>query len=367
MARRAGIAIGADRGVAEVLAGLQARARGERLALHVALLPPLVQLRTVELPHMSESDARRVIGRNASRYFSHATEPLTMSLRRMEKGWLVAAAPASIVSAIHEAAKKHRWDVDAIVPAHAAWARAGDGLLEIALEGERIVLEVATGALARVRRFRPDAVVPEELAKRRVVAADSAGAAALAASHATRVTALDLVPDQVRDSRMRGARRLGWAISGAAAAMLLVAAVSTFWGEHRELAALRAQRETLGSRVQEALSNRESLLTVAEKVNFLAALERSAQPWSTVVARVAEALPGDASLIAFRAEADSVSLEGQARDASGVFAAMRSTPGFLAVRASAPVRQEGGGAGAPVVERFTMAARLDAPGAGARP
>lgn len=367
MARRVGVAVGIDRAVAEVLGELRERAGTERISLHVALLPPLVQVRVLDLPPMSEADAVRVLARNPGRYFPDVREPQTIAVHKAPngQGWLSASTPASVVTAIHHVARSNGWDVGAIVPAYAAWARVADGALEVSLEDHQLVMVSEKGTLRSLRRIRCAGTLPPALAKRRVIAADPAAAVTLAASHATRAAVLDLVPADIRAHRARAARRLGWAMTGASAALLLLAALLTLWGEKREVANLRALRQTLAPRVQEALTHREALISVAEKVNLLAALERSAEQWSTVVARVAGALPDDASLTAFRAEADSVSLEGQARDASGVFAAIRSAPGFLAVRASSPVRQEGGGSsGAPIVERFTMAARVAIPSAG---
>lgn len=359
MPRTVGIAIGTATGVGEALAQLRAKApRDEAIVLHVALLPPIAQLRRVELPQMAAADAARVVARNIGRYFPDVAEPHTVAAHRSAGGWLAAVAPTAVVQAIHESCRGYGWEVGAIVPAHVAWASGAHGAISIVLSGETLVVEAARGLVRSVRRFRPGIASPE-FGAARCIATDEAQAVAKAAAAVVGVSQLDLVPDGEQVRRAGIARRLGWSMLGAAAALVVIAGGITLWGEHRELAALRAHRATLQARVQQALASRGELLETSEKVNALVRSERAAQPWSAVIAGVAEALPTDASLSAFRAEADSVSLEGQAGNAAGVFAAMRSAGGFLAVRASSPVRQEGGGAtGEPVIERFTMSARL---------
>jgi Tfp pilus assembly protein PilN len=353
------MAIGPERDVSGALAQLrEAIPLGERVALYVALMPPLVTVRRIDLPRMTAGDARRAVSRNVGRYFTDAREPLTIAVRQALGAWIVAGAPAAIVRELYERAEAFGWDVAAIVPAHAAWARAaGEGLVAIASGHETTILDVRGGELRQIRRARASAALPPELASVRVIASSGVEAARLATSHATKAVALDLVPDSVRQRRSAVARRLGWSLVGASAALLVLSAGLTLWGERRELNALRARRADLRPLVQQALVHRDTLVETSDRVNAIAALEQGGERWSAVIARVAEALPADAYLTAFRGEADSVSLEGQASNAAGVFAAMRSTPGLLAVRASAPVRQEGG-AGQPVVERFVMGARV---------
>ena len=354
------ITIGPERDVSGALSQVrEAIHRDERVVLYVALMPPLVTVRRIDLPRMTADDARRAVSRNGSRYFTDARESLTIAARQtLGAAWMVAAAPAAVVREIYERAEAFGWDVAAVVPAHAAWARAGgEGLVSISAEHETTILDVRGGELRQVRRARASAALPAELAGARALASSGEEAARLATSHATKAVALDLVPDSVRLRRSGVARRLGWSLVGASAALLVLSAGLTLWGERRELNALRARRAELRPLIQQALVHRDTLVETSDRVNAIAALEQGGERWSAVIARVAEVLPRDAYLTAFRGEADSVSLEGQASNAAGVFAAMRSTPGLLAVRASAPVRQEGG-AGQPVVERFAMGARV---------
>jgi hypothetical protein len=349
MTRIARLEIGSVQGAIDAMAGVRP-ATGDRVALRVALLPPVAQLRRIELPRMTEHEARRVVARNVARWFPDAREPQVVAVQRAGTAWIVAVAPAALVDEVYRAAAAAGVTVDAVVPAHALWAAAaGEGLVKVTGAHETTVIAASRGAIVSMRRLPPALPLPADLAHARPLPSSAVPAR----------VGLDLVPDAVRETRTRAGTRAAWSLAGAAAAMLVLAAGLTLWGEHRELASLRARREALRPDVQIALTQRDSLVEASERTVAIASLDRSAERWSGVIARVAEALPQDASLSAFRAEADSLSLEGQARDAAGVFAAMRSTPGFLAVRASAPVRQEGGGStGQPVIERFTMAARV---------
>lgn len=361
MSRTVHVAIGPDDDIAETVGRVRAEA-GSRAprTLEIALLPPVAQLRFVTLPPMPEDDARKVVARNVSRYFPDVAEAQTIAVTRTAAGWLVAAAPAAVVAALHAAAAAHGFGIGTMVPAPVLWARAArDG--KIAVEGSRqtTVLDVRRGSIRGVRRLRPRAPLPPELAAARTVARDDGEAARLSTREGWRAVPLELVPDDVRARRARTVKRAAWWLADASAALLMLGAGLILWGEHRELNAVRAHRAAIRAQVQGALAGRDTLLDLTEHVSTIAGLQRSTHEWSSVIALVAGALPLDASLTAFHGEADSIALEGQAAEAAGVFAAMRAAPGIAAVRASAPVRQEGGGPdGQPVIERFVVAANL---------
>ena len=120
----------------------------------------------------------------------------------------------------------------------------------------------------------------------------------------------------------------------------------------------REQRSALRSRVSAAVAARETLDHLTRSVNAIQSLERRSPRWSATIARIAVALPRDASLIALRADGDSVSLEGQAGNAAAVFAALRSVPGFVDVRSTAPIRQELT-VGQSSIERWSLAFRVN--------
>lgn len=361
MSRTVHVAIGPDDDIAETIGRVRAQA-GSRApgTLEIALLPPVAQLRFVTLPAMPEDDARKVVARNVSRYFPDVAEAQTIAVSRTAAGWLVAAAPAAVITAIHAAAATQGSEIGAIVPAPVLWARAArDGKVAVAHSSQTTVLDVRRGSIRGVRRFSPRAPLPPELANVRIIAHDDEEAVRLSTTARQGAAVLDLVPDNVRVERARTMKRAAWLLAGASAAVLVLGAGIILWGEHRELAAVRAHRAAIRAQVQGALAGRDTLIGLTEHVSTIAGLQRSTHEWSSVIALVAAALPLDASLTAFHGEADSIALEGQAAEAAGVFAAMRAAPGIAAVRASAPVRQEGGGPdGQPVIERFVVTANL---------
>lgn len=361
MSRIVHVAIGPDDDIPETIgrvhAGAGARSPG---TLEIALLPPVAQLRCVTLPRMTADDARKVVARNVSRYFPDVTEAQTIAVSHAAAGWLVAAAPAAVITAIHAAAAAHGFEIGTIVPAPVLWARAArDGKVAVAGSRQTTVLDVRRGSIRGVRRFSPRAPLPPELANVQIVARDDEEAGRLGTTARQGAAVLDLVPDGVRVQRARTIKSAAWWLAGASAAVLILGAGIILWGEHRELAAVRAHRAAIRAQVLRALAGRDTLIGLSEHVSTIAGLQRSTHEWSGVIALVAAALPLDASLTAFHGEADSIALEGQAAEAAGVFAAMRAAPGIAAVRASAPVRQEGGGPdGQPVIERFVVAANL---------
>jgi hypothetical protein len=97
------------------------------VTLHVALLPPLVQLRRIELPRLSEDEVRAVLSRDAHRYLLEppaaplaAAWPLR-SGRKSPVPYLAAFADADLVASVHTAAALAGFRAVRVLPAHAAW------------------------------------------------------------------------------------------------------------------------------------------------------------------------------------------------------------------------------------------------------
>lgn len=322
------------------------------------LMPPDVQVRRIELPRMSAGDARRVVERNVAKYFPDATGPMCIAVERVRgshTAWIAAAVPAAALACAYQSGGADA-EVDAAIPAQASWAvAAGEGAVLVHHADIAWRIEAASGQLTAVRRA--PAALAHTLGPARVLARTDDEALRAAILNAHRVRSLHLVPEAVRRQRAQGAARISRFAAVTAAALLVMSAGVNLWGERRELDVLRERRASHADAVRQALALQETLLGAADRVNAIAQADAAAERWSAVVAQVAGALPPDAHLTAFRAEADSVSLAGQATNAAGVFAAMRMAPGIVAVRATAPVRQEG--TGDAVVERFLLGARVD--------
>lgn len=341
----------------------------------IALLPPLVHVRRIELPPLREREARSVLARDASRYFLAATEPHVLGVASIGRGGaspasiLAAAAPLRLVEAILDAAARGDWEVASLAPAHWAWLAAakevtpemrhGTALVVVEQPAGTEILCLEGGELVRVRRLptgeRGRAVVREPQANRiHEVTADEAPA--LAAAFAPRVSAPQILPDRIHGARKRDVRRVVYRRIAAAVALLLAAAGLELWGMKRELDVVLERRQALRAQVDHAMAEREAILAVNDRLATLAELEATAPAWSALIATLAERLPRDAHLTALRGRADSLVLQGVAGRAVGVFEAIQKAPGVAGVRAEAPIRQELRDGRTPV-ERFVLAAK----------
>jgi hypothetical protein len=346
-----------------------------RTALAIAILPPLARVRRIELPCMSDDDRRLAVSRVAERYFIGLGELVVCAVERLKREgavvpFLAAAVSCSFISDLEQIAGECGWLIDRIVPAHAAWVaagatqwrelRRGDGRLAIPGARETTVLMIRGGGLCIARRVRRGAALlsVEADAKRSLILGDGNRSAALIAADAARITrSLELTPDATRKARRNALVRVTrWLLCVAAACFVAACGVYR-WGLSHHLAAIAVQRNALRPRVNAAVAARDTLDRLLRSIDAMQSREHAAPRWSSAVARIALALPGDASLIALRADGDSISLDGQAGDAASVFAALRSAPGLAGVRSTAPIRQELT-IGQSSIERWTIALRV---------
>ena len=349
--------------------------------LRIALMPPLVAMRRVELPPMADAERRLVIARQAERWFLSPRAPLAIAhrvLRRARKGpsrVLVAAASEALLNTIYSSVEAQGWTVDAVIPAQIAWMafaleqwpaiRKGHHAIVATTAHERQHLDVVDAVLQLVRRQRLGDAKAFSLDGATVRSLDDATVAALngAAKRrsfaSARMTRLELVTEarRARDAR-RVKKHSNW-LYAAAVAFCLGAAGLRFVGVHRELAAVRGARDAQRSRVQQTMTLRDSLAAVTAELDELGRLETQSPHWSSVIAHIAAKLPDDAHLVGLHAVGDSLILDGQAQDAAKVFALMHDAPGLSSVSPAAPIRQEVV-PGQPTVEHWTMAARVEA-------
>lgn len=391
----------------EALAELPEALGAEVGRIDFALLPPLVEVRWVELPPLREEELHAVLARDVRRYFPGVREPQVVAAVRARTGApvLAAIAPASLLHALERAAAEGEWTMGAVTPAYAAWTaastvlwpelRRGRGALVVAGERRTEVLQVEHGTISFVRRLPaaecqaealvgalgdgsarvavigpPGASAPlvEFFAAHRVTSlqpsrgeypVDSPGA--LAAAFAADGPGPVFLSEGAREGVRRRTRRAVGALATLAAALLLTAGLLELWGAQRELDAVLARREAIRTAVGEVAAVREIMDGLEGRASVLAELEAMSPRWSGVVARVGGALPKDAHLSALRARGDTLALEGVARRAGGVFDGVRRIPGVTEVRADAPIRREmreGRFAG----ERFVLSARIRSTG-----
>jgi len=336
--------------LAKAFADLRTASELPLARVSVALLPPLVDLRRIALPPLQPDEYRRVIARDVSRYFLGSREPQVIG---SDAPW-AAAAPVQLIEAIEAAAAGGGWSLDCIVPAHVAWSRSvPDGTLRARLPGGVELLRVQRRTMAERSRVR--IVAPQDDA----IEIDAFGVAAERVAHIG-AHPLDLLSESRRITRRRASRRLAGLLSVAAVLCLLLAAAVDYWGLGRELAAVQAQRAAVAPRLERTMRARDSLATLSTVVATLRGLESSRPSWSGFFTDLADYLPRDAYLDAFRAVGDSVAIVGVAHEAATVFQGLERMPRLTSIRPDGAIRQDISATGV-VREHFGVSARWSTP------
>lgn len=398
--------------LARALAELRDEIAG--LPVSIALLPPLVEVRVVELPPMRDDEAERVLARAAGKFFVSARQPQLVGVtpRRSRRAAIstrvAAAAPTRLIAAILSAARDARINIATIEPAENAWAAAPAALWSNFARGRSSVvvahaaytdlLTIADATLDGVRRFRAGPADAELIADavRDDVRADgsirvavfganterSAVAAALrerglAVSTPNEGSGAAASPELLaahfaggrpgrgplfrtedsRATRRREAWRATFTIAAAAVVVFFAGAGLELWGVHRQLAATQAERARLAPQLSATLVGRNSVETVYHHLSTLTEAQRTAPQLSRAIASLSEALPDGAYLTGLRTRGDSLVLDGLADQATEAFNALEQLPGLANVRSAAPVRRQVQADSTPL-ERFTIAARM---------
>lgn len=336
---------------------LRDAARTKRATVSVALVPPLVQLRHIALPPLRESERRRVLERDASRYFVGLREPhvvgsVVLSRRTLPVLVFAAAAPTRLVEEIEAAVAATGWVLSAIVPAQSAWAGARDGHAVVRLPHGTEFLRVARSQVLERRRFRPGDPLSPDLSD----AFEIQDPVLSAAKHAPATFEPDLCSERRHAMEQRRARRAAGVLVSAGLACTVLAAVVDYWGLDRELTAVRERRTELRPPVAAAMQVRDSLAVLSGNLTTLSTLEGTSARWSAFLTDLADYLPRDAHVVALRAVGDSVVVEGVASHAIGVFQGLQHVPGVTALRAEAPIRQDVASDGT-VREQFALSVR----------
>jgi hypothetical protein len=340
-----------------------------RAVVTVALVPPLVELRRLQLPPLRDEERRRVLTRDAARYFVGAREPQVMGTEVLPAAGapvLAAAAPAQLIDALEAAVQAAGWTLAGVIPAHAAWAasvRARGARPEqhvvVRLPQATEVLRLETGRLVERRRF-PPGTDPDPPDGAVVLAPPQTDPLVVAAQYARGTTTCELCSERTYATRQGVARRVAAVMVAAAAACLVLAAGVDFWGLGRQLAAVHARRAGLTRKVAVAMRARDSLEAIVGSVGRLRTLRVTSQQWSAFLTDLSDYLPRDAHVVSLRGAADSAVIEGIARQAAGVFQAVQQIPRVGGVRAAAPIRQEVAADGS-VREQFALGTVLRAP------
>ncbi|HEY4131824.1 MAG TPA: PilN domain-containing protein [Gemmatimonadaceae bacterium] len=379
--------------------------------LSISLLPPLTEVRRLELPPVRDDELQRLIARNATRYFVNARGPQIIGASSAAKrvrgaplSVIAAAASIRLIASIRAAAQQAGWDVESIAPAETAWAGAAiaiwpqfakQGAYALFAHDDRTdLLQLDQGRLVGVRRFRAgaadaamivDTVGPSArigiagsvamrrelsaaLSEQRVAVSTPAGEWAatadrgdvLAAHFAGSETGPVLRADDTMAVEKARTQKFTWTVLGAAAAVLLLAAGVELWGVHHQLNLVRAERARLHPQITSTMLGRTSTDAMTRSLTSLYAVERASPQWSTVLTVLSESVPDDAYLTAIRARQDSLVIEGLADHAARVFDALSNSKLLTDVKAPAGVRRELQEDGKPL-DHFQIAARIVPP------
>jgi Tfp pilus assembly protein PilN len=335
-------------------------------------------MRRIELPWMSDEDYRLAVTTNAQRYFLGIGQTAVCGIaatgerRRGTSVPLVAfAANSELIENLSTGFASIGWPIDRIVPGQEAWASsvlqahpsARRSLVSIAvrLPRELDMFEVDAGSLQRVRRFRSAASLPaaEHGRQRFTLGGNEDRSVAMVAAAGARVSRRgELIPDTLRRVRAEHQRQISALAVAFVCINLLAAAIAYRWRLERQLTHIVARRSAIQSTVKQAVTLRDSAELLVERIRMIAELEAAAPRWSAVLSRIAIALPEDAQLESVRTESDSVTIEGQAQDASRVLSALKGTPGLNAIRSTSSILRELGTDQMPV-ERWRFSMRVD--------
>jgi hypothetical protein len=331
----------------------------------IAVLPPLVQVRRVELPKLSGAPLRQLLSRNAVRYFPNVREPqivgATMIKQTTPATYVAAAAPSRVVDVVVRTARELSWDVATVIPAHAAWTAAArrrwpamrktvnDIAVPVFTHFE--VLQIEAGELISTRRF-----LPEDLsAEMRVHTINQPEQTAAAAAPET--DGPEILPEVEYVRRAMARRKLLTRSSiGVAAALVLIAA-GVLLHARRQLNAVMEERATLRASVAQVMSVQNDIAALTGPISALQRIETNAPIWSEVFVDVSRNLPDDAYILNFRARNDSLSAEGLAARGAAVFEGMSGAVLIDSVRSAGPIRRQVR-PGTKAMDQFTLAARV---------
>jgi hypothetical protein len=346
------------------------RSGSTSLRLRIALMPPLVEVRLVELPRVGDDDARRLLTRAAGRHFLDvrdlpvvAVAPVRDSVSTVGPGALtarLAAAVASpLLSQLQRAAREAGCTVEIIVPAASAWSRTvspGQRAVLVSCAGHQELLEVHGGVPYALRRFREHGDEDALAEAMRAVGpaltiADAPLAAAVAlATSSARSWPLRFDLSTLAVTRVAPATPRWVAPVAALGVIAAAAALGLEWRAHRTLQSLRATRAMLAPQ----LARTAPVRLRQERIRLLSTLDGThSYTVSRRLAAVSAALPDAAHLTRVHVRGDSMTLEGRAKRAGAVWSALNGTPAIGAVSAASPVRRETAVDGVPL-DRFAF-------------
>ena len=362
--------------------------------LDIALVPPLSEVRLVQLPPLRAHEAIAVLKRDAARYFVGGNGQRALAIQQPKRRGnapqpaLAAAASATFIDQLYNAASAAGWRVRTVVPALSAWSSAttrasGAPRLLAAQSGDVIHVLRIDAAPTQLRRVPLDALnevreaagsgpgrafvwcspelkaaLEESLtaAGWQIQSTQSADPLLIAAQFAGKAP-IELIPETRAQMRVARQRALALRLALTAVALLVGAAGLQLWGEQRELNAIRAQRAAIKKEVAPLLALRDSANQVNDRVGRIEDLRAGASHLTAAVIDLATLLPSNTYITAIHANGDSLTVEAAGAQAGGALQTLRTSEVLrdIRLRGSVDRRME---EGAVTTERFTFTARV---------
>lgn len=350
--------------------GVQQADSSARVA-HIALLPPLAEVRWLDLPPLAADELRPLIERDSSRYFPVGVVPHVVQVlageraaRTPGRGTLVAYAREQLVRDVLEAAAACGWRVASLSSAATAWAAAErpteDGgtkrTLHVRMGGRVDTLVIGERGLVSLRRRTTASMASTEPGEEM----DEIAACRSAARHAALPDHCSLWPAEMY-ARRRGRVLRDARLFGAASLLLLSLGAVLGWRTlDSELAEVTAARRRIAPEVTSVVERRADLERGTRLLEAMRGFEGDVPAWTGLIEAVERALPADAALVSLRVIADTLFLVGDAERAGPVLEALGSDAFLRSVRSSSPIQQQVE-RGEVVAERFSIRADLPRP------
>lgn len=355
-------------GLSTALQSLKTMVSSSTKSLTIALLPPVIQVRRIELPKVQGTALRMLLARNATKYFPTAREPFTVGANILSdqspSPYLAAGMPARQLDVVLRTARTSLWEVDSVVPAHAAWTAAAmdrwpnlkssSDHVAVPINNHFEVLEIDGGKLTGVRRY-----LKEEIpAHQRANLIESYAATAARFAPAAKVLGPEVLPEIEYVRRAEKKKKILRLAGMVAAAALIVIAAVYHTNAKKELKDVMAERAELRASVSQVMDGQTDIAVLSGPVSVLEKIETNSPIWSEVFVDFGGNLPNDAYITTFRGRGDSVSADAYAVKGAAVFEAMNGAKLIDSVRSTGPIRRQQNANSSKPLDQFTIAGQI---------
>lgn len=337
--------------------------------LHIALLPPLADVRLVSLPPIAPEMMRSALARDLRRYLP--VDGVEMAVQvyaqsaRLDGGsppHLLLTAPESVIEDILSAAASAQWRVRSLGAAQLAWIRAArvdpdtptTTTIRVRTSSREDSIELENDVVCSIRRM-PVTANAHSTEGEECLAANEPAAMTLAAIHAETPDHTSLWPRRVHTERRVGTWRAARRTALVAGGLLMVAGAIEAFATRQRLAETLDARARVRAEVDAARVRLDSLALLHATLETLR--DFSGGDWNPIalLTDIERALPDNAWLTSLQSSGDTVIIAGEADRAAPVLAALASSPALRNVRMDAPIQQhiENGDVSA---ERFVIVA-----------